>query len=75
MDIQILPNEIQNKIFYFLSHPCADMIKESHTIIRTIKDLIYRHLENSQEIQWTEVLPNILMNYNKTYSLRKKLTT
>ena len=23
-----LPEELQNKIFYYLSHPCADMIRE-----------------------------------------------
>ena len=24
-----LPEELQNKVFYFMSHPCADMIKSS----------------------------------------------
>ena len=29
-----LPNEIESKIFLFLSHPCADLIKElSHEIL------------------------------------------
>ena len=29
MEIQKLPNEIQNKIFYFgMTHPCAEMIKD-----------------------------------------------
>ena len=26
--IDKLPEELQNKIFYYLSHPCADMIRE-----------------------------------------------
>ena len=30
-----LPNEIKSKIFLFLSHPCADMIKELHKEIKT----------------------------------------
>ena len=25
-----LPEELQNKVFYFMSHPCADMIKKSY---------------------------------------------
>lgn len=24
-----LPKELQNKVFYFMSHPCADMIKQN----------------------------------------------
>ena len=27
--ISNLPQELQNKIFYFLEHPCAEMIKEN----------------------------------------------
>ena len=28
-----LPKELQNKVFYFMSHPCADMIKQSYIYI------------------------------------------
>jgi len=29
MEIQNLPVELQNKVFYFMSHPCADMMKQN----------------------------------------------
>jgi len=28
MEIQNLPIELQNKVFYFMSHPCADMMNK-----------------------------------------------
>jgi len=40
MNINKLPTEIQNKIFYYLSHPCADRIKKRRGffILKRIND-------------------------------------
>ena len=40
--------------------------------IRTIKDLMYRQLDNSDETQWTKVLPKALTIYN--YKMQHRIT-
>ena len=46
-----LPNEIKSKIFLFLSHPCADMIKElrhdilTNSFIETYMEVFIRKTE------------------------------
>jgi hypothetical protein len=41
-----LPDELKNKIFYYLSHPCADIIKQE---IKTLNcDKIYKFKNNGK---------------------------
>ena len=67
-------NEIQtyfneNKIKHIVSRGHAPVAERA---IRTIKDLIYRRIDNSDETQWTAVLPNALTIYN--YKMQHRTT-
>ena len=67
-------NEIQtyfneNKIKHIVSRGHAQVAERA---IRTIKDLIYRRIDNSDETQWTAVLPNALTIYN--YKMQHRTT-
>ena len=59
----------QNNIRHFVSRGHAPVAERS---IRTIKDLIYRQIDNSNETQWTKVLPKVLMIYN--YKMQHRIT-
>ena len=58
-EIQAYFNE--NNIKHIVSRGHAPVAERS---IRTIKDLIYRRIDNSDQTQWTAVLPNALTIYN-----------
>ena len=45
-----LPEELQNKVFYFMSHPCADMIKSS--LHFNPKEYIHPYFLISKKIQF-----------------------
>ena len=58
---------------YFNEHNIKHIVSRGHApvaerSIRKIKDLIYRRIDNSDQTQWTAVLPNALTNYNYTVS-------
>ena len=59
----------QNNIKHFVSRGHAPVAERS---IRTIKDLIYRQIDNSQETQWVKVLPKALTIYN--YKMKHRIT-
>ena len=58
-----------NNIKHFVSRGHAPVAERS---IRTIKDLIYRQIDNSDETQWTQVLSKVLMIYN--YKMQHRIT-
>jgi len=66
-EIQAYFNE--NKIKHIVSRGHAPVAERS---IRTIKDLIYRRTDNSDETQWTAVLPNALTIYK--YKMQHRST-
>lgn len=59
----------QNNIQHIVSRGHAPVAERS---IRTIKDLMYRQLDNSEETQWTKVLPKALTIYN--YKMQHRIT-
>ena len=66
-EIQAQFNE--TKIKHIVSRGHAPVAERS---IRTIKDLIYRRIDNSDQTQWTAVLPNALTIYN--YKMQHRAT-
>ena len=72
MNIQDLPNEIQNKIFYYYAvHPCAKMIKDIYSNdfyrgehcynyfeISSRKTMIFNQ-EHKREIYWNNLITMI----------------
>ena len=47
MDIKVLPIEIQNKIFYYLEHPVAKILKDAlndYDILQYLFDIKVDHL-------------------------------
>ena len=59
-----------NNIKHIVSRGHAPVAERS---IRTIKDLLYRRIDNSDEKQWTAVLPHALTIYN--YKMKHRTTT
>ena len=59
-----------NNIKHIVSRGHAPVAERS---IRTIKDLLYRRIDNSGETQWTAVLPHALTVYN--YKMKHRTTT
>ena len=62
---------------YFDTNNIKHIVSRGHSpvaeiSIRTIKDLIYRRIDNSDETQWTAVLPNALTTYN--YKMQHRAT-
>ena len=47
MDIKVLPIEIQNKIFYYLEHPVAKILKDAlndYDVLQYLFDIKVDHL-------------------------------
>ena len=66
--------EIQS---YFNKHNIQHMVSRGHAPvaergIRTIKEMIYKRIENSDEKQWYKFIPQILMIYN--YKMKHRIT-
>ena len=68
MDMEILqdlPVEIQMNIFKFVSHPCANMIKEAFNDHQLVDVEQYQNVYGYQMKSYTNVLIDTLRNYHK----------
>ena len=56
MDLSVLPLEIQGRIFTYLSHPCADMIKDVALKMESYgwNDDFQRNLFNHYVLFWRD---------------------
>ena len=68
MQVNNLPVEIQNKIFYFLEHPTATIIKESYDsrdqAFWTFRNGVYggRCFNGRDEPHWNDLIDTIKIN-------------